>query len=97
MPSDATQDAEEVRYPCTFPETDHDALFGNLLAIVRQRDAAREALREAIELAEDYAQYVSDFLLAKWGHADDIARLKAVLNDGDVCADPSGIDGDGRG
>ena len=51
---------------------------------VPSAETVRAALLEAIELAEEYAQYVSPFLLEKWGHAEDIARLRAVLNDGTV-------------
>lgn len=49
---------------------------------VVRADRLETALRDAIELVEDYAQYVSPFLLKKWGHADDLARLKSALIDG---------------
>lgn len=38
------------------------------------------ALSEAIHLVEEYAQYVSPFLLQKWGHEEDLARLRGVLD-----------------
>lgn len=43
----------------------------------------REALSEAIEMAEDCMQYVSEYLVQKWGYDDDLARIKAALIDGD--------------
>lgn len=67
----------------TCDEPDHVSLWlcNDLGDKLRNSQAA---LREAIELAEDYAQYVSPFLLEKWGHTDDIAKLKSALIDGDV-------------
>lgn len=48
-------------------------------------DPVREALREALELVEQYALYVDTFLLEKWGHDEDLVRLKAALTDGSGC------------
>lgn len=40
-----------------------------------------DALREALDLVEDYANYVSPFLLHKWGHQEDFDRLTKVLDE----------------
>jgi hypothetical protein len=56
-----------------------DPLFTSYEAEIRR---LRAALGEAIELIEEYAQYVSPFLLEKWGHTDDLARIKGALIDG---------------
>lgn len=44
-------------------------------------DDLEDALSEALDMIEDYANYVSPFLLQKWGHQDDFNRLREVLGD----------------
>lgn len=52
------------------------------LACADGRHVPAEPFREAVEMLEDCMQYVSPFLIQKWGYDDDLTRLKALLIDG---------------
>lgn len=52
-----------------------------LVRLTQQLAAQREVAKEAIEFMEHYALYVPESLLKKWGHEDDLAGLKARLDD----------------
>lgn len=55
--TEPTQSAEGVVYPCTFPETNHEALMSNLYAVVEQRDEARDVLRRLLVHQDEWATH----------------------------------------
>ncbi len=46
-----------IRYPCTFPETNHEALMENLYAVVKQRDEARAEVERLRKMVVEYVEY----------------------------------------
>lgn len=69
------QRADEVRYPCTFPETNHEALMDNLYAVVEQRNEARAEVERLRKMVVEHVKY-------GWNKA--MFDYVAALTDGDV-------------
>lgn len=56
---------ENKQYPCTFPETNHEALMDNLHAVVKQRDEARTEVERLRKMVVEYVKYgyISEMIL----------------------------------